>query len=401
MANHEHDKLAADVEKSFAQSTRRGRLRAALKKNRRNLEPKPPRKKDWELRSTDDWDDVEYQPNERIMPIDEGDRRRSLEQAAFKDAGPQSEPAEKQEQAIQGRPGTVVSVSSGSCTVVRDGARLQCRIRSALTAEETPFTNAVAVGDEVTFSDDGSGGATVVQVLRRRKVLARPDVFHSHRRQIIVSNADQVLIVGSWREPNFWPELVDRCIIAAQRAGLLPIICVNKTDLMEDAAELKEALKPYQALEHRVVKTSVVSGNGIDELRAVLHDKTTALTGLSGAGKSSLISAVEPGLHLRTSEVTESRKLKGQGRHTTTQVTMLALEEGGFVVDTPGIREFGLSGLRRHELAEFFPEISALASGCRFNNCAHLEEPGCAVQAGRVPETRYHSYRSILDTLPE
>ena len=127
----------------------------------------------------------------------------------------------------------------------------------------------------------------------------------------------------------------------------------------------------------------------------------TALAGMSGTGKSSLISAVQPGLDLRVAEVDGS----GEGRHTTTQATMLGLEGGGFVVDTPGVREFGLAGLRRRQLAGFYPEITSLAPSCRFNDCAHLDEPGCAVSAGRergvVPTSRYHSYRAIRETLPE
>ena len=166
---------------------------------------------------------------------------------------------------------------------------------------------------------------------------------------------------------------MDRCIIAAVRSGLKPVVCVNKTDLAERAAELHETLDPYEALGHRTIKTSVVTGEGVNELRGLLRDKTTVFTGLSGTGKSSLITAVQPGLDLRTSEVSSTGKHMGEGWHTTTQKTMLGLKAGGFVLDTPGVRQFGLSGLRRPQLASFFPEIDTLAFGCRFNNCAHLE----------------------------
>ena len=276
-------------------------------------------------------------------------------------------------------------------------------IRIRLTAKESAFTNAVA-GDEVVVSDDGAGSGTIEEVLPRRTTLVRPEV-RGPRSQIIVANAEQLLIVSSWREPFFWPELVDRCLIAAQRSDLLPIVCVNKVDLVDVGAEMEEVVAPYVALGHRVIKTSAVASEGIDELRDLLRDKTTALSGMSGTGKSSLISAVQPGLDLRTSEVSVSSKHLGEGRHTTTMVEMHGLEVGGFVVDTPGIREFGLNGLHRHELAGFFPEISALAPECRFANCAHLDEPECAVVAGRasgsVPESRYHSYQAILSTLPK
>ena len=401
------DKLVTNVDGNIEKAIRRGNVRAVRKRQRRNLEPKPPRKKDWTLERHEDWDDLDYERRERIMPLDEGDRRRAIDQAAFKDSAAPSGPDTRKAPAVDSRHGMVVSVSSGLCTVDLGEATILCRVRTRLTTTETPFTNVVAVGDQVAVSDDGAGGGIIEEVRPRRSVLARPDVHdnnRSRRSQVIVANADQLLIVSSWREPPFWPELVDRCIIAAQRSSLIPVVCVNKIDLAEGASEIEEAFEPYQVLGYRIVRTSVVTGEGVGELGDVLRDKTTALTGMSGTGKSSLISAVQPGLDLRTSDVSDSSKHSGEGRHTTTQVTMHGFEVGGFVVDTPGIREFGLSGLRRQELADFFPEIAALAPGCQFNNCAHLEEPECAVTAGitsgAIPATRYHSYRSILPTLP-
>ncbi len=392
------DKVVRDYERAVEKSARRQRLKSARKGQRRNLEPKPPRRKNWDVASVDEWDELDLDPRERIMPIDELDRRRAIENAAF--GGTRASAPHELEAEVA--PATVVSVASGLCIVERDGERLQCRIRSGLTAKESAYTNAVAAGDRVVVTDDGAGGGIIEEVLPRRTTLVRPETG-GPRSQVIVANAEQVLIVSSWREPFFWPELVDRCIIAAQRSDLVPIVCVNKVDLVDDEAELDKTIAPYLALEHRVIRTSAVATEGIDDLRNVLRDKTTALTGMSGTGKSSLISAVQPGLDVRTSEVSTSTKHLGEGRHTTTMVEMHGLEMGGFVVDTPGIREFGLRGLHRPELAGFFPEISALAPECQFADCAHLEEPGCAVVAGRasgaVPESRYHSYRTILDTL--
>ena len=186
-------------------------------------------------------------------------------------------------------------------------------------------------------------------------MLARPDPFYTHLRQVIVANVDQVLIVASWREPAFWPELVDRYLIAAARNGLVPIICVNKVDLAEDPAEPQTVLRAYCEAGYTVLLTSAQSRLGVDGLRRLLQGRTTALAGLSGVGKSSLLSAVEPGLHLRVGEVSDRRH---EGRHTTTQSSLHRLAEGGFVVDTPGIREFGLSGLRRRDLADCYPEIA-------------------------------------------
>ena len=394
------DKRLSRTEGHAARSSLSRRARRVAKGQRRNLKPRPPRKKDWTQEEYEDWDQHDHQLVERIMPIDENARRRGLEQAAFRAAATTTGTERPAPAAVDGA-GTVVLVSSGLCVVEMGGTRLRCRLRSGLIAAETSFTNVAAVGDRVVVSGDGAGGGIVDEVLPRTTMLARPDVFYAHRRQVIAANVDQLLIVSSWREPPFWPELVDRCAIAARRSGLAPVLCVNKVDLVEDVHELDDAVMPYETLGHPVVRTSAVTGEGIDVLREVLRGSTTALAGPSGAGKSTLIAAVQPGLDLRVAEVDRS----GEGRHTTTQATMLGLDGGGFVVDTPGVREFGLAGLRRQELAGFYPEIASLAPGCRFGNCAHLEEPGCAVSAGReggaVPATRYHSYRAIRATLPE
>jgi ribosome biogenesis GTPase len=227
-------------------------------------------------------------------------------------------------------------------------------------------------------------------------------VFHSHLKQVIAANADQLLIVASWRDPIFWPELADRYLIAAERNNLSPILCLNKIDLAEDVTDYQAALRPYLTLGYRVLFTSALSGDGVSELRDEMRGRTTVLAGLSGVGKSSLLSAVQPGLQLRSGEVSER---SGEGQHITTQVNLFRLDVGGFVIDTPGIREFGLSGLRQAELARFYPEMVAVQGGCRFNDCSHLHEPGCAVQAavrrGSVSATRYHNYQKIYESLPD
>jgi ribosome biogenesis GTPase len=300
----------------------------------------------------------------------------------------------------QGPPGLVIEVSSGLCRVDVGERTLLCGLRGSLTAEESGYTNVVAVGDEVIVSENGPNEGVVEAVLPRRSVLVRPDVFYSHLQQVIVANADQLLIVASWRDPHIWPELIDRYLIAAERCKLKPIICVNKIDLAEDAQAPRAALQPYRDLDYRVTFTSALTGTGVGKLLKALSQRTTVLAGLSGVGKSSLLTAVQPGLQLRTGQVGEE---SGEGRHTTSQVAMHKLSSGGYVVDTPGIREFGLSGLRRRELAQFYPEIAGAAKGCRFDDCSHTHEPGCGVRAdvqrGTISEARYHSYRNIRDEL--
>jgi ribosome biogenesis GTPase len=281
-----------------------------------------------------------------------------------------------------------------------------CSLRGSLTAAESQFTNAIAVGDSVRVQvTDGEQGM-VEEVLPRRSLLARPDVFKHHRQQIVAANVDQVLVVSSWREPAIWLELIDRYLIAAARYQLPARICINKIDLAEDEGEVAEHLAPYQALGYEVVCTSVPALTGIEKLRMLLHDKTTVIAGLSGVGKSSLLTAVQPDLQLRVGSVSQwwGGKGGGHGRHTTTQATLLRLNPTTAVIDTPGIREFGLSGLSRRQLGLFFPDIAGAAESCRFNDCTHINEPGCAVQAavrkGTVFASRFHSYRKIWETLP-
>jgi ribosome biogenesis GTPase len=262
------------------------------------------------------------------------------------------------------------------------------------------FTNAIAVGDVVIVTPRGDDAGIVEAVLPRRSALARPDVHRTHLQQIIVANADQLLIVAAWREPAIWLELVDRYLITAQRFHLDPIICVNKTDLVADVEVCRATMRPYVELGYRVLFASAATGDGVATLRDALTGHTTVLAGLSGVGKSSLLTAVQPGLRLRTGAIAEYHI----GRHTTSQVRMHRLDAGGYVIDTPGIRAFGLSGLQQSDIAAFYPEIAALVASCRYSNCSHLQEEDCAVlaglESGAVSELRYHSYTRIRESLP-
>jgi ribosome biogenesis GTPase len=209
-----------------------------------------------------------------------------------------------------------------------------------------------------------------------------------------------MLIVASWLDPHFWPRLVDEYLIGAARNNLEAIICVNKVDLAESVAAVETAVSIYQELGYARYLTSADTGYGLDALRTALKGKTTVLAGLSGVGKSTLLSAIDPNLNLKTNAVSEKRH---EGKHTTTQAIMLPFSAGGYVVDTPGIRDFGLIGLHQADLIDFYPDLADYVVQCRFSDCTHDHEPGCAVQtavaAGQINAQRFKSYTQLFGKL--
>jgi len=394
--------VATRKEKAIQQWREEKAARAEHKEVRPNRKPKRTRQKEWNqftFSDPEDWLDVDYDRNERVMPHGE--------QSAWRDTVTETtieldrKPQEEQPVGEGWVRGLVVEAAAGLYRVRVEERELLCSVRGSLSVEDTNYTNIVAVGDDVLFSESLEQEGVIERVLPRRSVLARPDVFYSHLNQVIVANVDQVLIVASWREPHIWLELIDRYLVSSRLHNLTPVICVNKTDLAESLAECRAEMKPYIQLGYEVIYTSAMEGRGIKQLRGLLRDKVTVLAGMSGVGKSSLLKAIQPGLDIRVRDVSDHWH---EGRHTTTQVNMLPLEMGGYVVDTPGIREFGLSGLHRDELAGYYPEFLT-AGDCRFSDCVHLDEPECAVrravEAGEISETRYYNYLKIYETLPE
>ena len=320
---------------------------------------------------------MDHEALERVMPRDERDRRKMIDQVLT--ASPQEmEPATSFTPEVEGANALVTAVAGMSARIEIEGRERPATIRGLLTELDTGYINPVAVGDDVVVTEDGAGAWAIESVLPRNTILARPDPFLAPRQQVIAANVDQLLIVSSWREPDLWPELIDRYLIAATLSEIVPIICVNKADLIDDLGEYESATEIYREMGHKTLATSALTGAGISRLRSELNGRLTVVVGLSGTGKSSLMSEVQPGLNLRVGDVSQAHR---QGRHTTTQASMYRLDGGGYVADTPGIREFGLAGLTLGELPLYFPEIDELAADCRFSNCTHLEEPAVRDQS--------------------
>lgn len=256
----------------------------------------------------------------------------------------------------------------------------------------------VLVGDRVTVAEHGEGkgdaGATIEQVHPRRTVLRRRAPGGGRGMREVAANVDQVVVVGAARRPAWDPCLIDRFLAVAAANELPALIVINKTDLDPDAARHGD---PYARAGYPVLVTSAVDRAGIEELHGRLSGRISLFAGPTGVGKSSLLNAIQPGLRLRTREV--SRR-SGGGRHTTVTAEMHPLPPDGFVVDTPGLRDIGVWGIEPMEVVAAFPEIARRQGECRFDDCRHLEEPACGVRAavdeGEISSSRYNSYRTLL-----
>ncbi len=273
-----------------------------------------------------------------------------------------------------------------------DGTVRQCAIRRLLKTLSTDKRHVVAAGDVVWVRPAGESEGIIERVEPRRGILSRTSRGLQH---LLVTNVDQVLIVASVAEPRLKPNLIDRYLITAEKAEIEPILCLNKVDLV-DSAHLQPLVGVYSQLGYRVILLSVLNGWGIEPLRNLLRGRETAVTGQSGVGKSSLLNAIEPGLQLRVQSVSgETQK----GRHTTTTSELIPLSGGGFVVDTPGIRQFQLWDVIPEEVAGYFRELRPYVSHCRYPDCTHTHEQPCAVKDavadGYLDVRRSESYLQI------
>jgi ribosome biogenesis GTPase len=294
--------------------------------------------------------------------------------------------------------GIVISVSRGMCRVATADALLDCRLRPELLVEQQ---SSVAVGDRVTVALH-EGLSMVEDVGPRRTVLSRPDPHDPRRQRVVAANLDVVVHVVSLKSPPLRPRLIDRYLIAISRGGAQPAICVNKIDLVapEELEDALEPLAPHVELGIPIVLCSSKTLEGIDNLRDLVAGRTAALVGHSGVGKSSILNALDTRLELATGALHRKR---GTGRHTTHASTLYEFADGTRLVDTPGIREFGLWDLDAPTLRYYFPEFEPVAVACRFNDCTHTHEPECAVheavENGAIAQERYETYLRIAEDL--
>jgi len=374
---------ALDDKKQRLELKERQRKRLAESASRR---PPPPRRKDW--RHIDDQHETE-EPERPARPL-----RRS----------PYAVAPEPLPEAI----GTVVEIRPGESLVAHGGALVRATLPAAGADIDPSTRSPLAVGDRVQLQPTGDDRARIVAILPRRSALTR-DVYDAsrrdavHERHVLAANIDQVIVVCSPAEPPFRPRLIDRYLVAASRDSLPAVVCLNKADLGV-AGKVEWYLDGYSRLGVPVLRTSVLTGTGLVELRECMAGRVSLLTGHSGVGKSSLLNALEPALALRIGEVTQTVAGQGKGRHTTSAARLIPLSlPGTFVVDTPGIRAFGIRGMETRELALHFVDIAALAGGCAFDDCLHRGEPACAVARrarhdGFLRE-RLESYRGMLREL--
>jgi ribosome biogenesis GTPase len=296
----------------------------------------------------------------------------------------------------------LVIKSTGSWYQVHaeDGEIYDCRIKGKFRIKGIQTTNPLAVGDQVNFElEPNSGNGVIDKLYDRKNYIIRKSINLSKQAQIIAANMDQAFLVVTLASPRTSMGFIDRFLATAEAYGIPAVLIFNKLDLFNDAGlEILEQYKAiYENIGYPCYTVSALEGTNIHIIEDLLKDKTTLFSGHSGVGKSSLINALMPDLDIKTGEVSEA---SDKGQHTTTFAEMHELPFGGYLIDTPGIRELGIFDIRPEELGHYFVEMRALLNQCRFHNCRHVNEPGCAVikavEEGEIELSRYESYLSIF-----
>lgn len=295
----------------------------------------------------------------------------------------------------------IVAKSTGNRYLVRTekGEMLDCVLKGKIRLEGRKTTNPVAVGDIVDIEQE-ENDTVIKHIHPRRNYIIRKSINLSKQAQIIASNLDQAVLVVTLVAPRTSLGFIDRFLITAEAYSIPAKLIFNKSDILDEQllALQQEIIAIYEKIGYECFVVSSVKGENLDTIKTLLKDKTTLISGHSGVGKSTLINAIEPGLNLKTGEIS-SAHLKGM--HTTTFAELHELSFGGYIIDTPGIKELGLVEMKKEEVGHYFPEIRAVMNDCKFNNCLHENEPKCAVKEavenGEISEERYRSYLGILN----
>lgn len=300
----------------------------------------------------------------------------------------------------------LVYKSTGSWYVVKDegGNPFNARIKGVLKIDGITSTNPIAVGDWVKadMENEGERTITITGIEERKNYIARVSPHNKNQHHIIASNLDQCMLFATLKDPKTSQGFIDRFLVTAEAYHIPAIVVFNKEDLYKkkELDKFAELNKMYGAIGYKVLSMSIEKKTGMEEVNSLLKNKVSLLSGHSGVGKSSFINMIFPGISLKTQDVSG---WSGKGLHTTTFAEMFDLPFGGKIIDTPGIRELGLVDISKQELSHFYPEMRALINDCQFNNCLHINEPGCAVKeamlSGKIHVERYISYCNILETI--
>lgn len=287
-----------------------------------------------------------------------------------------------------------------------DGNWYQGRIRGVLKLDDITSTNPVAVGDrvEMEVEDEAARTSVITSVEHRRNYINRQSPRAKHQHHIVAANLDQSVLVATLKEPRTSQGFIDRFLVASEMYHVPALIVLNKADIykQKEMDQYEAWNNMYGQAGYRILLCSTVSGEGLEELKKSLQGKVSLLSGHSGVGKSSLLNQIMPGLELRTKDVSG---WSGKGMHTTTFAEMYDLPGGGSIIDTPGMREFGLVDLELEEVSHYFPEMRKYIGQCQFNDCMHINEPGCAVKeavaVGNIHINRFESYLSLVASMQE
>lgn len=295
--------------------------------------------------------------------------------------------------------------STGSWYLVKaeDGQFYECRIKGKFRIQGIKNTNPIAVGDRVSFeleTKSGKEAGVISEIEPRTNYIIRKSVNLSKQTHILAANIDRLFLVVTIKDPITFTSFIDRILITAEAYGIQAVLVFNKTDLYdaEEQMEIEYLSHVYSAIGYECIEVSALHSINMDKLKEMMKDRVSIFAGHSGVGKSSLINAVEPELNLKTKEISAQHL---QGQHTTTFAEMYDLSFGGQIIDTPGVKGFGVVDMEKEEVSDYFPEFFELKSSCKFNNCLHVNEPGCAVKEAldrnKIAWSRYESYLQILE----